>query len=207
MGCLLNSGINVCKDYSLGGIKRLFITNKEWITDYFFDVSDTELSQITSFSTSSSYLGWYEFQVTKTFLNAFENLEISGQKNLFVKNLDATFIKLDSTKRGVLKKLLNAKTVVAFIDNNNNWWVIGEDTGCKSSEYKAQTSTIDGTSDYRVLLTSKGKYQMRSIDNSYAYTYIAGETTYDCDCETLITYPLYISANCELSPLASCPLQ
>lgn len=206
MACIINSGIIKCKSYSVGGIKRLFITNKSWITDYYFDLTDSELSTITNLQTSSSYQQWYEFQVTKTFLNLSEVLEKSGQKDLFIKSLDATFIKLDATKRGVLQRLMNAKSVIAVLDNNDKWWIIGEDNGCIKKEYKAQTSTIDGTSDYRILFESKGKYQMRNIDSTYAYTNIALEQTYECNCDNLITYPLYISANCELLPLASCPL-
>jgi len=206
MACIINSGINKCKEYSLGGIKRLFITNKSWITDYYFLTTDAELSTVQNLATGNGYIQWYEFQITKTFLNTFENLEVSGQKEAFIKNVDATFLKLDATKRGVLQRLINSPSVIAVLDNNDKWWIIGEDTGCIRKEYKAQTSTIDGTSDYRILFESKGKYQMRNIDATYAYNYIALEQVFECNCENLITYPLYISANCELLPLASCPL-
>ncbi len=207
MACLINSGINKCKTYTAGGIKRLFITNKLWITDFFFSTSDSELTTIQNLETGNGYVQWYEFQIAKTFLNAFEVLEVSGQKELFVKNLDATFIKLDATKRGVLQRLINSPCVIAILDNNNNWWMIGEDNGARRKEYRAQTSTIDGTSDYRILFESKGKYQMRNIDSTYAYNNIALESVYECNCDNLISYPLYISANCELLPLADCPLQ
>lgn len=205
MSCLLNSGINKCKDYSIGGIKRLFITNFDWINDFYFDVNDTSFSTITNFSMNNST--WYEFQIVKTFLSFSEELSKTGQKNLYRKRLDSTFIKLDSIKRGVLQKLINGKTTVVVQDNNNNWWSIGEDTGCKISEYNATTSSIEGLSNYKIVIKSDSKYPMRNIDADYASLYIAGDDVpITCGCSTLITYPLSISADCALIDLSSCPL-
>lgn len=206
MSCLINSGINKCKDYSIGGIKRLFITNKSWLNDYYFDLSDTNFSTITNFSMSNST--WYEFQIVKTFLSTTEELNISGQKKLFKKRLDATFIKLDATKRGVLQSLINFKSVVVILDNNNKWWVLGEDTGCIVQDYVATTSAIDGLSNYKIILKSDSKYQIRNIDSDYASQYIAGDDApIECGCSTLINYNLSISADCTLIDLENCHLQ
>jgi len=207
MGCLITSSNKNCNNYTVAGIKRLFMTNSEWIDDFFFDLSDTELTTIDRFQTNNDFVAWYEFSVYRNFTNGFENLNISSQKNLFNKTLDLTFLKLSPTNRFTINQMIKAKPIIVFLDNNDEWWCIGEDQPCKIKEYKAQTSTIDGTSDYRLLFECDSKYPMRAVDSTYAYINIAGQPQYECNCDNLVDFVLQVSANCSLFDLQNCPLE
>ncbi len=195
--------------YTVAGINQFYITNSEWISQYYFDTSDTLLSTITSLSLDPAFEA-FEYQVEKVndAYSEVENISESGYE--YIKTLDVTFYKMTPEKRDRLLELMRTKTKIFFQDRNSYWHMMGEDNPCKVVSYKATTDNSEGKNLLNVVFESRGKYPGRYIDADYVCVHVTElcvETTpQDCDCITLETQVLANSATCLLNDLASCSL-
>lgn len=194
--------------YSVAGITRLFLANYEFIYQYYFDVSDALFTTVNNLSVSPG-IEWYEYTVETTQDTFSETESISDSGREYIKTFDATFFGLSPQKRDRLFELMTAKTTLVFKDGNSNWIIMGEDNPCKITKYVAKTDNKDGTSDYKVTFTTTSKTPVRFIDSTYVGLNITHELLPppNCDCITLVTDDLIVSADCYLLPFANCALQ
>lgn len=210
--CLVTAGLLRCV-YSVGGMNRLILTNWEDINDYYFNTGDTKYTTVSSLNMDSG-TEWYEYTVTKALNNFSEVEQVSENGKLFIQTLDVTFIKLEPEKRDRLVELLNSKLTSVFKDNNSQWIILGEELPLKAINYKAETGTDEGTSNYRVTFECRSKVPARFIDTDYVLDNITLEGSGGgtppaelCDCPTFESSILDDTWTCQLDDIGlSCVL-
>lgn len=163
MGCLLTSDIKFC-DFSTGGLKKVYLTNKEFILGVNF-LDDNE-AIISDFITSKDVveLWWLDFDINDTTTSISETLEESSKGKLFTVSLDTTFIMMEPEKRNTLSEMIDGKMVAVVQDTNGLYWCLGEEDGLEVSSYGAGTESAGGVNSYRLQLTGYQRHQIREVD-------------------------------------------
>lgn len=213
MGCLFTSNIYSCDEFTLGGINQIFITNREWINEFYFLGTDKKKSNITSLNVNTG-ITWFEFKVNQQNTSFSEKISISNSGKQFIKSFDVSFNKMDSNKRSTLNELIdNGNLTIVYKDNNGIWWLMGDDFGSEVNDYNATTSTVKDNNFYRTVFNAVGKYSIRSIDSGYvsnyilpfAVNYFTGGTTYSFfSCDYLMTNPILNSVNRSMDSAQYC---
>lgn len=213
MGSLLTSAIFNCDEFEIGGIQRLFITNRELITNFYYNTSDLHRSTVASFF---PYTGvtWFEFIINPSVTNASESLNISLNGKSYQHKFQTEFIGLTVAKRDTLEELINNDNLLLiYQDYNNLWWILGEDKGMKVASYEMVTGAKGGDEiKYSIELENSTKYRIRAVDSSFVnqyilpyYSVVAGGciTCY----QFLSPYTLQSNATIPLVCILTCPLQ
>ena len=124
MACILASGIALgCKD-SLGGIKEAYIGSFSALTTYTYDADDI-IDTVTlgaSFFTFAQRNEQGEFTQTG-------NHSVENGTNFWSQMVNLIFTKNDADNRNVLKVLAQSTLTIIVKDQNNLYWIIGQDNG------------------------------------------------------------------------------
>lgn len=125
MPCILTSNISLgCRD-SVGGIKKVFVTellNKATLTK--------TLGVITAFTLLSTKRFWvYDFEketaeATETITTSLEN-----GSTFYAQEVKIRLNKRDTVKRNEIKLLAQTNCMVIILDRNGIYWLCGEDGG------------------------------------------------------------------------------
>ena len=158
MSCLLTRNIRFC-DYSTGGIKQIYLTNKDFINSIALD----ENGQIIAFNPSAS-IYWLVFDTNRASTSITENLEQGDNKNIYKQDLDTTFIEMDASKRATLEQIVKGELVALVKDENGKYWSLGEDNGLEVKGYSATSETVGGVNRYTLKLTTYSCDPMRAVD-------------------------------------------
>ena len=211
MSCLLTTNIFGCVDFAVAGIQRLLIANRSLLTKVYYNTNENEFSTVASISPTTTT--WYEFNVNSVATSAEDKLNISLFGKSFTHTFKTTIIGLDYEKRTTIKQLIDSDNlIIVFQDNNDKWWVLGEDKAMRVVEYSSKTGQgVDDNNLYNITIENTTKYKMRAINSTFVNNYILNTTEIiippACDCDTLLAGTLNDVAACALSTLASCPLQ
>lgn len=220
MNCKITNHLFYCSSFSLGGIKRIFITPRTEIQTFFFSTGDTQLTTIMEIQSVQAYNeangddyqevfdGWFELKVEpQTF---FTQTKVAGNnREQYNQLLNCTFTEMVPSRRDRFTELVNSRSLIVFQDKNNRWYCMGDSLiGCKVFDSIHQTGTQEEVNLMNVVFQNTSKHSIRFVDSDYANNYIV---TYsapltDCSCDTLIAEPLIINASCELIDLLTCPL-
>lgn len=112
-----------------GGVKALYIANKDDVSAIALDTTGAKIDSITmatSGSTTAKFKGFYfkPGQATVTLTGAVNEAgEYAGEDGVVTVN----FGKMDTTKRTQMAALSVAELVVIYTDNNNISWLLGFD--------------------------------------------------------------------------------
>ena len=168
MSCLFTQNLIYCHDFIVGGINQVYLANKSEITSLTFDTGDTMMSEVQTLVPLSGQT-WYEFTVLPQTVSASEKqVNSNNGRWFFQKELSFTIDYLEPVKRSALHELINSNNItVVFKTNVGNWFIMGEDFGCKVSDYNATTDIMKGNNQYTIKLSTTGKYQMRNLSTSF----------------------------------------
>jgi hypothetical protein len=171
MGSLLTKSLTYCGPYNVGGITELYFANKDYVTDYFFSSSDTNLNTVTNL-TVSPLIDWYHYTVIAQTAIAGEKMSKTSGGKLYTKSFDLTIQQMSSDKRDNIVELLDSETVIVYKDYNSKWFIMGLDFGCRVTSYEATSDKLPGINQYKINLDTTEKTPLRSITDNYVSTNI-----------------------------------
>jgi hypothetical protein len=126
----LNGGITLGCDNNIGGIKRLFLTEKSNVTS---TTLGSPTSEITAFTMAGSPAAqFYQFEFNKN-TSSYTEEGTSDQatgRDLYVQTISLVLNRREKTKRDTLLLLAKRKDLVAIIEDNNGiYWYFGGEYG------------------------------------------------------------------------------
>ena len=140
MACLLTSGYTLdCAD-SVGGIKKIYITelaNK---------ASITAASGIITAFTLSAGKKFFTYELQKETSNLVENItrnSVNGT-TFYEQVLQFTIRKMAASLRNEIKLLAQNNVMIIVLDRNGKYWLLGENNGCEMTNSTAATGTAMG---------------------------------------------------------------
>lgn len=136
MACDLTTGISVgCKDSS-GGIKEFYIANK----DATAAVTQNASGMVTALTIGGS---WYKY-VPRTGVGNFTDNPKANRENgtlYFEQTANMAFNKMEQSKRNEVILLGKANVWIIVKDQNDKYWLLGQDNGMEMSDSEAGSGT------------------------------------------------------------------
>ena len=140
MACVLTSGYTLdCAD-SVGGIKKIYITelsNK---------ASITAASGIITAFTLSAGKKFFTYELQKETSNLVENITRNSANGttFYEQVLQFTIRKMAASLRNEIKLLAQNNVMIIVLDRNGKYWLLGENNGCEMTNSTAATGTAMG---------------------------------------------------------------
>lgn len=140
MPCVLTSGYTLdCAD-SVGGIKKIYITelaNKS---------SVTAASGIITAFTLSAGKKFFTYELQKETSNLVENITRNSANGttFYEQVLQFTIRKMAASLRNEIKLLAQNQVMIIVLDRNGKYWLLGEQNGCEMTNSTAATGTAMG---------------------------------------------------------------
>lgn len=154
----LNGGISLGCDNNIGGIKRLFLTEKSNVTSI---TLGSPTSEITAFTMAGSPAAkFYQFEFNKN-TSSYTEEGISDQatgRDLYTQTINLVLNRREKTKRDTLLLLAKRKDLVAIIEDNNGLYKYFGET------YGLNLTTVSG-----------GSGVAKSDANQYVVTFVGEE--------------------------------
>lgn len=161
MACSVTlSGIVRDCEANAGGVKALYIANKDDVTAITLDTTSAKISAITMAS-SAKFKGFYfkPRQCNVVLTGAVNEAgEYAGENGVLTVN----FGRMDTTKRTQLAALSIAELVVIYTDNNDISWLLGYDAPVLRNGGEATTG--QARTDY-----NHYGLELHSSDNQYPF--------------------------------------
>lgn len=158
---LLNKNINSCSDYTLGGVKNIWLAN--WY-DVYPIYSQTNRNMIFTMRD----LEWLEFNSEDKFVSFTEEQDLTVPAGRYFKqNVTLYFPKLSEDKRQAIDQIIKSNLICVIEDYNNKYWLVGQSNPLKSSIYVGKTGVVGDSSGYNITLSGVSTYLCREISSSY----------------------------------------
>ena len=126
----LTGGITLGCDNNVGGLKRIFLLEKSYVTSVSLSSPGDTISAINT--TGSPPANFYEFVFNKNTSSYTENQtsdQASG-RDLYEQTINLVLNRREKTKRDVILLLGQRKNLVAVVEDNNGvYWYFGESFG------------------------------------------------------------------------------
>lgn len=142
MACELSTGFTLdCKD-SIGGIKKIVLTDKSNVTSFAFQVGTDIVTQINAVDQNAIYT--YELPTQTGSFEETINFNRDNGTVFYTQTVNVMLHKLSAAKRLELQAVAQARVIVFVNDSNDNWWAIGYEYGSDLSTSTAATGTALG---------------------------------------------------------------
>jgi hypothetical protein len=138
MACLLTQSIALdCKD-AVGGIKSIHLVN--WAKTG-FTVASGEVTATTVVSGDV-----YTYDIPKATGSMANTTNVSVENGTVYNSTDVAFRlrRMSTTKRNEMKLLAQGRTFCIVKNNNDEYWLVGKESGCEVSAMTANTGTAFG---------------------------------------------------------------
>lgn len=126
----LTGGISLSCDNNVGGLKRIFLLEKSYVSSVTLSSPGDTISAIVT--TGSPTANFYEFVFNKNTSSYTENQtsdQASG-RDLYEQTINLVLNRREKTKRDVILLLGQRKNLVAVVEDNNGvYWYFGENFG------------------------------------------------------------------------------
>ena len=142
MACNLTQGFTLdCKD-AVGGIKSIHLI--DWEADG-FTVASGEVTAVAATGTITSG-STYTYELPKGVGSMTTTTNVSQENGTVFNQTDivARLRKLSTTKRNELKLLAQNRVFCIVKDNNDNYWLAGNEYGCDITAMTAESGTAMG---------------------------------------------------------------
>lgn len=170
MACALTSGRALdCRD-SVGGIKRLLITelaNKATLT--------TTSGAISAFTLSTGKQFWSYEQVRET-SNFSEAIQASVENGTlaYETTLTAIFNKGETSTRNQIRLLAQNRLMIIAEDRNGKYWLLGETNGAELTAGSYASGTAMGDRNgYELTFVAKEAEPMKEVSSGLIATLLA----------------------------------
>ena len=161
MGCPITlKGITLDCEYSLGGIKEVWITEYSNVKTVTVDPESNMISAIT-LETSAK---WYDYQFRKGTGSLTSTLTVdeTAGVNYVANELSLVFTKMETAKRLEITAMSIGRLAVIVLDSNGKYWFLGYDFPISASAATGQTGTA---------FADFGGYNVTLTDNSKEFPY------------------------------------
>lgn len=159
MACLLTQGNILSCNEGFGGIKEIYLANKEGIT------ATAALGVVTAFVKTTGKR-FYKYSLTPFTANADFELATSRENGTQECKQTIGFIinKLTSSLRNELVNVSKANILAVVVDNNDNAWLFGNDFGLYTPTVKgASGKALKDRNGYEVALEGMEKEPPLSV--------------------------------------------
>lgn len=154
MPCLITlAGITLDCESSVGGIKRVFITQYSDVKSVALDDDQQKIKTIT-LETSKR---WYEYQFRKGTgsLTSTLNVDETTGANYVTNELSLVFTKMETAKRIEIAALSIGQVAVVVEDSNGKYWYLGKDDYVSASAGSGTSGTAKGDQNaYTITLST-----------------------------------------------------
>lgn len=154
MPCLITlAGIPLDCESSVGGIKRVFITQYSDVKSVALDEEQEKIKTITL----ESEKRWYEYQFRKGTgsLNSTLNVDETTGANYVSNALSLVFTKMETAKRIEIAALSIGQLAVVVEDSNGKYWYLGKDDYVSASAGSGTSGTAKGDQNaYTITLST-----------------------------------------------------
>ena len=166
MSCILDSGIALgCKD-SLGGVKEAYIASFNGAEVFTYDANDV----ITGATGTNNFYTFEQRNEQAEFVQTGQH-SVENGTNFWEQVVSLIFTKADAADRNVLKVLAQSTVLIIVLDQNGNYWMVGETNGADLT-----ASTIGAGKAYgdlngtTVTFTGKEPAPARLVDSALIAT-------------------------------------
>jgi hypothetical protein len=160
MPCLISQSFALdCKD-AVGGVKSIYLVN---LAKTGFTVASGE---VTATSVASGDVYFYD--IPKATASMTNTTNVSVENGTVYNQCDVAFKlrRLSTTKRNELKLLAQGRVFTIVKTNNDEYWLVGKESGCDVSSMVANTGAAFGDSTgYEVTLQAmdiEAPYKLQS---------------------------------------------
>lgn len=161
MSCLISQSFALdCKD-AVGGVKSIYLIN--WASTG-FTVASGEVTATTVVSGDV-----YQYDIPKATASMTNTTNVSVENGTVYNQCDVVFKlrRLSTAKRNELKLLAQGRVFCIVKTNNDEYWLVGKESGCDVSSMVANTGTAFGDSTgYEVTLQAMDIEQPYKLQSS-----------------------------------------
>lgn len=160
MACLLTQGFTLdCKD-AVGGIKSIHLIS--WTASKFTAAS----GEVTATTVASGSVFTYELPKATGSMTATTNVSVENGTTFTQTDVAFKLRRLSTTKRNEMKLLAQGRCYCIVKNNNDEYWLVGNEYGCDVTALVANTGTAMGDSNgYEVTLSAieaEAPYKLQS---------------------------------------------
>jgi hypothetical protein len=171
MACLITlNGITLDCQPSLGGIKKVWLTQYSDVSEVTVDPESKMISDITNAGE------WYEYQFRKATgsLTSTLNVDETAGINYVSNELSLVFTKMETAKRIEIAALSIGQLCAIVLDSNGHYWFLGIDDYVSASAGAGNTGTAKGDQNaYTLTLSTDSDSYPYEIDPSKIETILA----------------------------------
>ena len=164
MACLITlNGITLDCQPSLGGIKKVWLTQYSDVTAVTLDEDANMISSITNTGE------WKEYQFRKATgsLTSTLNVDETAGINYVSNELSLVFTKMETAKRIEIAALSIGQLCAIVLDSNGHYWFLGKDDYVSASAGAGNTGTAKGDQNaYTLTLSTDSDSYPYEIDPS-----------------------------------------
>ena len=160
MACAVTSGYSVdCRD-SIGGIKKLYITNFNNVTA--LTLTSDVITGITM-SGTTKFWGYEQVKETSNYVEAIQNSDVNGTLG-YETTLTAVFNKSDTPLRNQIRLLAQGALMIIIQDRNGKFWMMGQYAGAEMAPSSHTSGTTMGDRNgYELSFISKENLPMYEV--------------------------------------------
>ena len=160
MACLLTQGFTLdCKD-AVGGIKSIHLIS--WSASKFTAAS----GEVTATTVASGSVFTYELPKATGSMTATTNVSVENGTTFTQTDVAFKLRRLSTTKRNEMKLLAQGRCYCIVKNNNDEYFLVGNEYGCDVTALVANTGTAMGDSNgYEVTLSAieaEAPYKLQS---------------------------------------------
>ena len=136
MACDLTTGVTVgCKD-SAGGLKEVYFALKDSSTA----ITQDGTNQVTSITIGDS---WYKYEPRNATSTMTDNPRVNRQNGtaFYEQGVSLVLTKMEQAKRNEIILLAKANMLVIVKDQNDRYWLLGQDNGIEMADSEAGLGT------------------------------------------------------------------
>jgi hypothetical protein len=165
MACLLTQSIALdCKD-AVGGVKSIHLVN--WAKTGFTVAS----GEVTATTIASGDV--YTYEIPKATGSLTNTTNVSVENGTVYNSTDVAFKlrRMSTTKRNEMKLLAQGRTFCIVKNNNDEYWLVGKESGCEVSSMVANTGTAFGDANgYEITLQAMDSEQPYKLSGAVVTT-------------------------------------
>lgn len=154
------AGLSTNCDYNVGGIKKIYIANRNDVTSVEIDNIEQMVTQITMADTKKFYA--YNFKKGAASFTSTATIDNANGVYFVQTVVSIDFAKMETRKRIEMSALSLGELIVIVLDANGKYWLLGEE------EYAYATA---GTGETGAARTDSNKYHLELTDESSDYPY------------------------------------
>jgi hypothetical protein len=162
----LNGGVAKTCDTNVGGIKKMYITEKENVSSLALSSPGNEISTITM----AALTQFYEFEFTRNTCSYTENYvqDPATGNEFFTQTITLVLNRREKTKRDTLLLLGHFKDLCIIItDNNNINWFFGENIGCNLTTNEGGSGTAKADANrYTLTFIAEEPYPANTVTDA-----------------------------------------